>query len=252
MKPPRPRLLVTRPKGQEKTLVADCEALGFAVVHLPCLDIQATDKQIEAIDLADVDAVVFTSANAVAYANQKLSLPWTEIDAYALGDATVNALKALGQSVISQPAPPYNSEAFVRLLQQQSSLPDRLLIVKGVGGRGYIEAQLEPTATEVITVDVYQRQCPTPDATLAIKLSTPFDIISVMSNETLDNLVHLASPLLGTLLQHDLIVNSERTRQHAQQSGFTGNVFVAPHAGNSGQLEVLSNWLADRAKRTNQ
>ena len=252
MKPPRPRLLVTRPKGQENTLVADSEALGFAVVHLPCLDIQATDKQIEASDLAHVDAVVFTSTNAVTYANQKLSLPWNEIDAYALGDATAKALSALGQSVIRQPVPPYNSEAFVHLLQQQSSLPDRLLIVKGVGGRGYIEAQLEPTSTEVITVDVYQRQCPTPDATLATRLSAPFDIISVMSNETLDNLVHLANPHLGTLLQHDLIVNSERTRQHAQQSGFTGNVYVAPHAGNSGQLEVLSNWLADRAKRTSQ
>ncbi len=246
MKPPRPRLLVTRPEGQENTLVADCEALGFTVVHVPCLEIQATNVRLEPSDLTDVDTVVFTSANAVAHANQKLALPWTEIDVYALGNATAKALATFGQSVISQPVAPYDSEAFVTLLKRQSALPERLLIIKGVGGRGYIEAQLALTSTSVVTLDVYRRQCPNPDASLATKLSTPFDIISVMSNETLDNLVHLASPYLSTLLKHDLIVNSERIRQHALTRGFTGSLFVAPYAGNSGQIKLLTTWLENK------
>lgn len=245
MKAARPRLLITRPAGQENSLVADSEALGFDVVHVPCLEIQATDVHIKQSDLIGSDAVVFTSTNAVVYANQKRSLPWADIDVYALGVATANTLEAFGQSVTSKPLPPYNSEAFLSVLQRQSALPNQLLVVKGVGGRGYIEEQFETTSTRVTTLDVYQRQCPVPDASLATTLSTPFDIISVMSNETLDNLIQLATPHLGTLLQHDLIVNSERTRHHALESGFGGTIYVAPYAGNSGQLDVLSNWLND-------
>lgn len=243
MKAARPRLLITRPEGQENSFVADSEALGFDVVHVPCLEIQTTDVNVEQSDLIDFDAVVFTSTNAVAHANQKLSLPWADVDIYAIGDATANTLEAFGQSVTSKPIHPYNSEAFLTLLQRQPELPNQLLVVKGVGGRGYIEAQFETTSTRVISLDVYQRQCPIPDTSLATTLSTPFDIISVMSNETLDNLIQLATPHLDTLLQHDLIVNSERTRHHALESGFSGTIFVAPYAGNSGQLEVLSNWL---------
>lgn len=243
MDKPNPRLLVTRPKGQADGLIAGGRELGFDVVHVPCLEIVATNIEIQQSDISPYDAIVFTSTNAVVHVNKKLILPWEEAETYALGEATYQALRNLGQAVVSKPLKPYNSESFIKLFLQSASSPDNLLVIKGTGGRGYIETELRSRSISVGTLDVYKRQCPTPSKSLASKLAKQFDVISVMSNETLDNLVHLASPHCPTLLNHSLIVNSERTRMHAQELGFTGTIIVASSAGNRGQLEALSSLL---------
>lgn len=88
----RPRLLVTRPAEDAEPLAARLRAAGFDASIEPMLDIVQRDGP--ALDLDGVQALLFTSANGVrSYARRtgRFDRP-----AYAVGDATAAAARAVG------------------------------------------------------------------------------------------------------------------------------------------------------------
>lgn len=247
MSKPLATILITRPLGQQKEITARCEKLGLQVVHLPCLTIEPlTNKRPHAELFKHCDAVLFTSKNAVIYAHMQWPLPWPGTRVHAIGPATTAALIAMGQPVELTPGPPFNSESYLHKLEALQ--PQRLLIIKGAGGRNLIASRLPRLGWTVQCLDVYQRRLPAicPKTVETLIRESPPDIISSTSNEALINLQALTRNHWQKMSKLPLIVNSERAATLAKSMGFEQPAMVASRAGDDGQLEQVKRWVRQR------
>ena len=95
---PRPRVLVTRPSADAIPLAGELQRRGFDVLLQPLLRIETPDGP--PLDLAGVQALLFTSANGVRAFARRSDVRTLAV--YAVGDATAATAKAEGfQSVAS-------------------------------------------------------------------------------------------------------------------------------------------------------
>jgi uroporphyrinogen-III synthase len=237
-------ILTTRPWGQHQRFHERLQQLGFTISHLPCLVIEPLVCRLLQTDPGRrFDTVLFTSANAVRLAHAQRAFPWPEINIHAIGSATARELEEHGQTLALQPVAPFNSESY--LLQMNQVQPERLLIVKGEGGRTMISEKLQERGWEVSHADVYRRRLPVVEhAKIARLFSKPVpDIVSVTSNEALENLVTLAGEYRPALLRLPLVLNSERAAALARQLGFASDTLVANPPGDDGQLQTLRHWM---------
>ena len=237
-------ILNTRPFGQHLAFSRDLVALGFTVSHLPCLAISGLPgHQLDRDTAARFDIVLFTSVNAVHFAHLQQPFPWRDVAVHAIGAATATALQTLQQPLAMQPLPPFSSEAY--LAQLAPLLPARLLLIKGEGGRGLIASQLQTMGWQVSSMDLYRRELPDTDALMSASIfsHSPPDIISITSNESLDNLVTLAGEFLPELLKIPLIVNSQRAVEQAMALGFLVTPLVATTPGDQGQIDAIRQWF---------
>lgn len=247
---PLTTILITRPLGQQQAFSSGCSALGLRVAHLPCLAIEPLcNVQLTAKTIESADSVLFTSKNAVTHAHRQWPLPWPGISVNAIGPATAIALATLNQPVSLTPAPPFTSESY---LHQLASLPpQKLLVIKGSGGRNLIAERLTTLGWQVQGVAVYRRCLPMISPASVTKLlhdSAP-RLISSTSDEALQNLEILAHHHWPTLLRLPLVVNSVRTAVLAQSMGFEQPPLVAQNAGDEGQLAQVKIWLSTQLSR---
>ncbi|MFK7995109.1 MAG: uroporphyrinogen-III synthase [Granulosicoccus sp.] len=239
-----PRVLITRPEGQQLDFSQGCEALGYSVALLPCLQIVPckTDLPYFTRLLDTHGTALFTSANAVQMAHRLRPLPWPQIHIHAIGAATAHALDQYQQKVALIPQAPYNSEAYLK--QLADTRPGSLLIIKGIGGRDLILPRLQSLGWQVSAVALYERLLPdvTTETIDTLFTDTLPDIVSVTSNETLSNLWQLCRQYTGELSTMPLVVNSQRCAQLAADLGFKNAALIAEPAGNEGQLSCLAQW----------
>jgi uroporphyrinogen-III synthase len=88
------RVLVTRPEEDARSLVAALEARGHEALVEPMLTIAPAEGAESPLDLTDIQALVFTSANGVrafARLSEARNLP-----VFAVGDASAEAARAVG------------------------------------------------------------------------------------------------------------------------------------------------------------
>lgn len=241
----RPRVLITRPEAQAEGFAQLCTQIGFEVALMPCLEIVAKPLPEYALStqLANHQTVLFTSANAVHIAHALQPLPWAGIQIHAIGAATARQLKMYEQPVEFEPRSPYNSEAY--LAQTQNRPLESLLILKGRGGRDHIQKTLEARGCQIGSLDLYFRRLPELPRSLvdALLVRNPPDIISVTSNDALNNLCSIANQHLNIIRSLPLVVNSTRCAELAEQKGFTLPARVAMPAGDQGQANCLAQWL---------
>jgi len=146
------------------------------------------------------------------------------------------------------PAHRFNSEALLALDELQDMHGKRVVILRGNGGREHLHDTLLERGAEVDYVEVYRRACPDIDPQFMRSLLQPgmLDVVTVTSNETLQNLFAMAGqegqPLLRTL---PLVVVSERQAQLAQELGFEHAAIVAENAGDAALIEALKTFAAD-------
>ena len=162
---------------------------------------------------------------------------------HAIGAATAKALQTLQQPLAMQPLPPFSSEAY--LAQLAPLLPARLLLIKGEGGRGLIASQLLAMGWQVTNMDLYRRELPDINAAEVAHIfrHSPPDLISITSNESLDNLVILATEFLPVIVKIPLVVNSQRAAEHAVELGFIQAPMVATPPGDQGQIDTIRQWI---------
>jgi uroporphyrinogen-III synthase len=240
----RPRILITRPRGQQARFLSSCLSLGVDAVHWPCIIIDAVHDNNVAAKLSNItQAVLFTSTNAVHRAHQIRPFPWPDAQVYAIGAASARALAELKQSVVAAPRAPYNSESTLALLLETDLTS--LLIIKGRGGRTLIQDTLVNHGWKVTSLDVYQRRSPSFDEADAQSIfgSGMFDLVSIGSDEVLMNLMNLTQAWHDQLLETQLIVNSQRCVALATEFGFRHSPLIAEPAGDEGQLRCVRHWL---------
>ena len=273
------RVLVTRPEHQTRAFVLLLEQAGYEAETLPCIgirpspldfdflrcheligevqntgggaaaasdDVTATELQLE-----HIDAVVFTSTNAVDSLVLQFPLPWKlgNCAILAVGPATAEKLETYGLKLAERPLPPYNSEALLKSATLCSNDLQKVVIVKGTGGRDFLQKSLEKLGVTVFTLNTYERFLPDiAESRLSrVFLKSPVDIVTITSNETLNNLALLAGTrYISLLLKLPLVVSSSRAAVLAKELGFQNTIAVAEAPGNLGLIETITNWKLSR------
>ena len=151
-------VLVTRPAGQADGLIQSLKAAGFdPVLHqpmlelLPLTDIPAPQRQC-IVDLDLYQHIIFISANAVRFGLARIDDFWpqlpTGLNWYAIGESTAAILEDRGVAVLT-PGEQMSSEGLLALPELDSVANQRVLIVKGVGGRDTLREVLSGRGAQV-------------------------------------------------------------------------------------------------------
>jgi len=242
-------VLVTRPVQQAAGLAQAIRAAGGAAYEFPALDIEAVPMDelgVPLAQLADANVVVFISPNAAQFgmaiirAAGRLS---SSAAIFAVGPGTARALQACGLTQVITPAG-QDSEALLALPQLQDMANRRVMIVRGVGGRGLLADTLRARGADVHFLECYRRMCPQADASplLAYWLAGGIDAVTVTSAEALHNLSALlgetGAPLLAAT---PLFAPHEKIAEAARRSGIA-HVIATP-GGDDGLVAGLIDWF---------
>ncbi|NRB37812.1 MAG: uroporphyrinogen-III synthase [Pseudomonadales bacterium] len=249
------RILVTRPESQSGPLIKAIAAQGDCPIALPLLVIEAIDGDSPAIELqaiidkvinlANYQHVIFISTNAVQFSWRWIDQYWPQLPVqqtwYAIGRATAAEIENLDVDV-QQSGISMNSEALLShpLLQQLSS--QRVLIVRGQGGREHLKAQLQHRGAQVDYCEVYKRQAVVHKKGILEKmLIDGIDILTLSSAETIQRLLDQAmmDSKQGEILQIPVIVPGRRLFKVATELGFK-HIIEAENAGLQAMLKAIT------------
>ncbi len=242
---------LTRPVGTASQLPQRLESLGARVLQAPLLDIQPLDEDHPALQAGFVRLqqlpgyrhVIFISGNAVRYGMAMINRSWPElppgINWYAIGSGSAKQLAGFVKHVQHPPGPRMDTEALLSVPGLQSVAGDKVLIVRGLGGREALAQALRSRGCEVDYLEVYRRaKSDTLPAQVSRDLkSGSIDFIVAASGESVAALVAKVSG--GTReLGAAIVVPGERVALLAREMGF-GHIVVAANASDDAVLEAL-------------
>jgi len=245
------RVLVTRPKEQAESLCQFIEEAGGEAIRLPVISIRpmadsdALQRQLAL--LTNYDIGVFVSQNAVRFTLQflgKESHALDQLRILAIGQSTARALQRAGIKAVSLPGKISSSEALLDLpmLQTAAVRGKKVIIIRGVGGRGRLAEQLLERGATVDYLEVYQRLPATHDPGELDKIwscKRP-DCIVVTSDEGLQNLFDmLSSKQQALLLNTPLVVLSDRIAELAINLGYRQTPVVASETTDAGLIKAI-------------
>lgn len=256
--PAEPRVLVTRPAAQAGGLVSDLQAAGFATLELPMLQVEAlaapsaTERQ-HLLDLDRYQHLIFISANAARYGLAWIDDYWPQYPVgvcwWAVGDSTAAVLEASGLPV-QRPEQDMRSEGLLAMPALTAPAGERVLIVKGQGGRETLQETLAARGARVDTMCCYRRGATalTPAACRERLAAAPVSLIMISSGEGLEQLSRLLSPRENTKLADTaLLVPSPRVARQAEDLGWR-RVQQADGASDEAMLAAAKAWR-DRRDR---
>lgn len=254
------RVLITRPAGRAGTLSAAIAARGGEPVHIPLLAVVPLDPQHDAAicaataqrlrDLDHYQRVIAISANAVHCGVPWIRVQWPSpprhIVWYGVGAATVAAfaeygIAARGGAVGTDAAAgAMTSEALLAAPDLQRVHGERILILRGVGGRERLATALRERGAQVDYAECYRRVAPVLDTEQNARLQDmAFAAICINSNETLRNLWQCLQPAARARARaRVVVVPSARVAESARDLGFE-RVVVAANAGTEATLAAL-------------
>ncbi len=249
------RVLVTRPAHQASNLINLLRSQGATPVALPLLEIQPVTEQDPAyhplksqiMDLDLFHKVIFISPNAARLGCEWIDLYWPQlpiaIDWLAVGKQSAQQLSNFGIDAYHNPLG-YDSEALLQAPMLQDVQDQKILIMRGQGGRETLAETLKARGAEVSYAELYQRCCPTYNSETISQAFTPQpDSILISSGAGIDNLMqlsqqHTAELSTDSLLSCHLVVPSERVRKLAETAGFK-RITLAPGPDDEAMLQAL-------------
>ena len=242
-------VLVTRPAGTARALVARIRARGGTALLLPGLSVRATRDASVAPHLRAMsfDDWIFTSPAAVRACfalAPSLRFP-RHARAFAVGAGTRRALARRGVAACA-PESGADSEALLALPQLGDVRGRRIALVGAAGGRNLIAPTLRERGAVVEAVHVYERRA----ARLTRRhfdalAAAPQPWITLLSSaEALDNLCACLPPdLAARWRRQPLVVASERLAALARARGFA-DIGVARSALGDDLLDAAARRLA--------
>jgi uroporphyrinogen-III synthase len=244
-------VLVTRPEPQAGPLARRLAALGARVYRLPAVELSPRDDRArQRAALGPIDRyhwIVFVSANAVRYGAALLE-GRRDLKLAAIGPATAVALNHAGYRVALVPHGGYDSEHLLATPEFRHVQGQRVLIVRGDGGREVLADELAARGAEVAYVEVYARRCarPVPGAVAAVEAAWAEGLIHVVtatSGELLRCLYEILSPAGRELLGRSvLLVGGARIGAVARQIGIAGPLIVATRPDDESLVDALVEW----------
>ena len=248
-------VLVTRPAGQAEGLLQALREAGCGPVqHQPMLELEPleelpADQHQHLLDLDLYQHVIFISANAVRFGLERIDDFWPQLPAgvrwYAIGGTTAKLLQQRGLSPLV-PVEQITSEGLLDLAELKAVAGQKVLIVKGVGGRETLRETLDHRGAKVDELACYRRICPrlAPGALAQMLSREATDVVMISSGEGLSNMLTLLSDKESTNFRDiGLIVPSPRVAALARQTGFN-DVVTAANASDAAMLQALQQWRA--------
>ena len=244
--------VVTRPEGQAAGLMQGLEWLGLDPVHLPMLAIEPidplgpSDRQ-HLLDLDLYQHLIFISANAARVGLSCIDDFWPQYpvgqQCWAVGESTAQVLETAGLSV-SRPSKDMSSEGLLAMEGLQSVSGDRVLIVRGEGGRELLAETLVERGAQVDALRCYRRAPVEHDAGQWQQRleSSPRAVLLASSGEGVELLSRLLQPREHTnLASHTLFVPTDRVRALAHDLGWR-DIQCAANASDAAMLSAVHDW----------
>lgn len=258
------RVLVTRPQGRAAALIDAIAARGGIAVHIPLLAVVALDEQQDAAicvqtaqyfrALDQYQRVIAISVNALHFSMPEIKKIWPRLPAqiawYGIGAATIAAFADYGVMAHGGLGSTMTSEALLASTELQQLHGERILILRGVGGREQLATLLRARGAQVDYAECYRRCEPVLNVEQNAQLQAmTFDAMSVNSQETLQNLWQCLLPVARALAcQRALIVPSERVAAAARSLGFA-HIIVANNAGTDATINALLEFATSTTER---
>ncbi len=203
-----------------------CERRQLSYVELPLIQIvpvpvDQLHKQL-VMDLDQFDVLIFISTNAVAFGMALIDQYWPQLPRlnwFAVGAATAEELGNWGQLAVAPEVP--GSEGLLALPSLQNLDQQKVMIVKGEGGRTLLTETLIERGATVTELPVYQRE-PVPYSIGQLsKIFTPGTLgyVIITSGESAEQFDELCPSTLREQLV--LIVPSARVAEIARGRGYT-------------------------------
>lgn len=236
-------VLVTRPAARAQRLCAMIEQAGGTALHFATIEIAepvSTQSRDDAIGrIADYAIAIFISPTAVERTLQRITALPRGLVLACIGSRTAAALVAGGYAPDIVPDG-HDSAALLREDGMQASAVSgrRIIIFRGENGRDELADTLTERGAHVFQADMYRRRRPACAGDLPGMIAR-VDVITVSSNEGLDNLYALAGD--SELTARPLVVPGERARQRALTLGFE-HIICAASATDSDCLDALKSY----------
>lgn len=245
------KVLVTRPVAQAQAMVELLCAHGFAVQHQPCLAIEAVHPQSEdglqskqcAMALSTFDHVLVISTNAAQHWLDLVADYWPQwparISWWGMGESTQAQLVAAGIDA-GRPTAGDTSEDLLTDLLPQIKTHDKVLIVRGCGGRETLSQALVAAGAKVDYAQCYQRKLPSLDAVqLAHVAGFAPQAVILQSGETLVNFdLLLSSQPWCDKRSTVLVLPSVRVADQAKALGYSA-LLISSSASNQSMCDTL-------------
>jgi len=245
------KVLVTRPAEQATAMIELLCNNGFEVHHQPCLAIVPVDPQSNdglhskqwAMDLDTFDHVIVISTNAAQYWLDLVQDYWPQypvgVHWWAMGESTQAHLKAAGIEA-DRPNTGDTSEALLNDLLPLIKNHQKVLIVRGCGGRETLSDALAAVGAKVTYAQCYQRQVPTISSEKLLSVATFFpQVVILQSGETLENFNLLLSGQDWCNKQHTILVlPSARVAAQAKILGYQA-LLTSGSASNQSMCDTL-------------
>jgi len=228
------RVLLTRPQGSNEALAKALKEAGYEVEVLPLLAIEPLPESAQhrqlVMNIDHYQHVICTSQHAARILLEALDQYWpqlpTGINWYALGSTSATHLQRQALKVIC-PQHGHTSEDLLKVNELLNIRQQKVLIVKGRGGRDYLASQLVARGAKVDALELYQRVATAhPTATITRLLAAwRADIAVLLSCETLTRFSALRSQHIPPEANTDwpqlkVIVPSERVAEAAEAAGY--------------------------------
>lgn len=246
-------VLVTRPEQQAMPLCRLLEIQGARTLRLPAVEISAVGTRRETAarvgDVGDFDVIIFTSTNAVRFGASLLDQK-RDLTLAAVGPATARALNQAGYRVAVQPQGIYDSESMLLHPKLERPSGRRILIVKGSGGRPFLEQELARRGAHVVTAEVYRRVPATASAAVLAALLDRFvagevQVITATSLEIASSLLELAPSALREEFERvHWLVPGERVAAGVRGLGLSAPLLLADSAEDQDLVAALVRWAS--------
>lgn len=219
-------VLVTRPDQLSSSLLQRIKEAGGTALHYPVLlinDVKDSEELLSILDgLSSFDIAIFISPTAVNMTLNKINALPSQLTLAVIGKSTEKALNEFGYHPTILPAD-FNSESLLQHpeLQENKVSGKSIVIFRGVGGRDLLGNTLFERGAKITYAETYRRDNNALES-LNINILSSIDIITVTSNQGLQNLHDLTDESLrSTLTLIPIIVPSERVYRLAEHLGFT-------------------------------
>ena len=232
--------------------------LGLQPIVAPMLEIRplATIAEPTNFDVLQADVVIFISAPAVEFGLPNLhDLDIANKAIFAIGSSTAaELLRSLGDRsrvVVRSPKDGFNSEALLSMADLQASVVagQNILIVRGVGGRDYLAAELTARGAELAYLEVYERLAS--DQLMAKILAdsgvTRPSIGVVTSVQGLQELhKRLVEENLTQLFEMPILASGARIAREVPRLGFTKPPLIADNPTQEHLIARLQRWVLEK------
>lgn len=251
------RVIITRPEKQallwaEKLREHNIDSKIISLLEIKSF--QNPDAEMESVvrpikncilNLDLYQKIIFVSQNAVEYGMEWIETYWPQmpmgIDFFAVGETTATLLRDYGVTVQDLAATTQGnmtSESLLSAPGLQEVSGDKILILRGVGGRGHLAEELRKRSASVEYCEVYERQVPAPAKTQLLEWlqeSKGAELLTFHSGETLNNFRQLMNEIADETkldLQNfygnlSVVIPSARLQTEVINAGFAQSILAA-------------------------